>query len=249
MPAGGNHPTTQFDRRAEQHDNQEAHMPHTTPPPSGTLSDGCRPVVGATASARTPDQSPDQSGVTAIWSQTHTDHLGRLWTWDPGFDCYRHADTSGGTILSLPETLADRQLAVRAALPLNVFEWVWEHSRATGLAREVLLNLAWTPAIDYEHLPWPGYLHLWLHSGDDVTVDHQYTEDDLRPVVEAVMELIALGELLLINPSEDPVPMATDFPDNVAVFPSTVDLSRSCLDVTYTLPAYQRWTVEHEVSW
>jgi hypothetical protein len=167
--------------------------------------------------------------------------------WDIGLGCYRH-DEHHGTILCTAEALADRQIEARAGLPLNVFEWVWEHSCATGLAREVLLNLAWTPAIDYEPLTWPGYLHLWLHSGDDVTVDHQYVEDDLRPVVEAVIELIALGELLLITTPVLPV-VVPEPPDGEPTLPAGVDLSRACPDVTYTLPAYQQWLTEHEVSW
>jgi hypothetical protein len=168
--------------------------------------------------------------------------------WDPGLDCYRH-DEHHGTILCTAETLADRQIEARTGLPLNVFEWVFAYSRATGLARQVLLNLAWDEAADLEPAPWPGYTYLWNNTSDNVARGQQHTEADLEPIADAVVELIALGELLLINPSEDPVPVATDFPDNVAVFPSTVDLSRSCPDVTYTLPTYQRWTVEHEVAW
>jgi hypothetical protein len=43
--------------------------------------------------------------------------------------------------------------------------------------------------------------------------------------------------------------VASNALDTDPVFPSTVDLSRECPSVRYTLPTYQRWTVEHEVSW
>lgn len=204
-------------------------MPHTPPQPSGTLTAG-RSVVGATASARTPDQSPDQSGVTAFWdlSQPIT------------------TDTAGKRYL----TLKDRHTSG----PRNIFEWVITNSRATGLAKQCLLNLAWPDEVDFDHPTWPGYLHLWLHLADEdlaaaglrVT---EFTEADLDPVVEAVLELIALGELLLINPSEDPVPVASDALDTDPVFPSTVDLSRECPSVRYTLPAYQQWMTRTEVAW
>jgi hypothetical protein len=221
-------------------------MPHTTPNPSGTLTTGCRPVAGATASARTPDSLPGPSGVCAIWPQTHTDHLGRRWVWVPDYECYRHdEDPFGSTALSLPQTLADRQIAHRATLPVNVFEWVFAHTRATGLAREVLLNLAWNEAVDLEPTPWPGYVYLWNNTSDTVEVGHQHTDADLEPIADAVVELIALGELLLITTPVLSVPV----PDDAPALPAGVDLSRSCPDVAYTLPAYQQWLVEHEVAW
>jgi hypothetical protein len=225
-------------------------MPHTTPNPSGTLTTGCRPVAGTTASARTPDSLPGPSGVCAIWPQTHTDHLGRAWIWDAGLDCYRHADTDGGTTLALAETLADRQIEVRAGLPVNVFEWVFAHSRATGIARQVLLNLAWDEAADLEPPPWPGYLHLWFNTDDEPgdTNGTQFTESDLNPIADAVVELIALGELLLITTQVLSV-VVPESTDGKPALPAGVDLSRSCPDVAYTLPAYQQWLVKHEVSW
>jgi hypothetical protein len=223
-------------------------MPHTTPTPSGTLTDGCRPVAGTTASARTPDRAAAQSGVCAIWPQTHTDHLGRAWTWDAGLDCYRHADTGGGTTLALAETLADRQIETRAGLPLNVFEWVFAHSRATGVGRQVLLNLAWDEAADLEPPPWPGYLQLWLSVGHDDVDQPPFTEANLEPIADAVTELIALGELLLITTQVLSV-VVPESTDGKPTLPDGVDLSRSCPDVAYTLPAYQQWLVKHEVSW
>jgi hypothetical protein len=223
-------------------------MPHPTPTPSGTLTNGCRPVAGTTASARTPDSLPGPSGVRAIWPPTHTDHLGRAWTWDAGLDCYRHADTDGGTTLALAETLADRQIEVRAGLPLNVFEWVFAHSRATGTTRQVLLNLAWDEAADLEPLPWPGYLQLWLSAGHDDVDQPPFTEANLDPIADAVIELIALGELLLITTPVLPV-VVPESPDGEPALPAGVDLSRCCPEVAYTLPAYQQWRVEHEVSW
>jgi hypothetical protein len=179
-----------------------------------------------------------------------------VWTWDAGLDCYRHADTDGGTTLALAETLADRQIEVRAGLPINVFEWVFAHSRATGTTRQVLLNLAWDEAADLEPPPWPGYLQLWLSAGHDDVDQAPFTEANLEPIADAVIELIALGELLLINHSEDPVPVAPvvvaedgRIYGHVAAWPNPADLARACPNVTYTLPAYQQWRVEHEVSW
>lgn len=109
---------------------------------------------------------------------------------------------------------------------MNVFEWVWEHSRAVGLAREILLELAWDPATDRALPHWPGYLQLWFHTGDDAGPNHSYTESDLYPIEVAVLELLALEELSL---------------DALAIARTGADLSRACPDVTYTFPAYRTW--------
>lgn len=201
-------------------------MPHTHHDPSGTLTAG-RLVAGTTASARTPDASPDQSGVTAFWdlSQPIT------------------TDADAGRYLTLKE---------RHALGAqDAFEWAWEHSRATGIAREVILNLAWQldGDVDTDHDDrWPGYLHLWLHTSTHVPDGHVYTDIDVEPVADAVTELIALGELLLINPGEDPDAVALDEP-LVPMFPGApVDLSRACPNVAYVLPSYQEWILR-EVAW
>lgn len=218
------------------------------PQASVTLTTGT-PVGGTAASAVAPDKSsPTGPGLRAIWPPTHTDHLQRYWVWDPGLDCYRY-DEHHGTILCTAETLADRQIAHRATLPLNVFEWVFAYSRATGLARQVLLNLAWDEAADLEPPPWPGYLQLWLNTddqpGDIIT---PFTEAHLNPIADAVMELIALGELLLITTPVFPC-LVPDPHDDVPALPAGVDLSRACPDVEYTLPAHQQWLTEHEVAW
>jgi hypothetical protein len=164
--------------------------------------------------------------------------------WDPGLGCYRH-DEHHGTILCTAETLADRQIEARAGLPLNVFEWVFTHTRATGLSREVLLNLAWDEAVDLEPAPWPGYVYLWINSR---TEGHEFTDVDLERVADSVVELIALGELLLITTPVLPV-VVPESPDSEPALPTDVDLSRSCPDVAYTLPAYQQWLIEHEAAW
>lgn len=126
-----------------------------------------------------------------------------------------------------PGVIADRWLELKAkTTPAgNVFEWRWEHSQATGLAREVLLRLAWD--WDYEDAPapwnrmprWPGYRCLALDF-DDVTVDD---------VMEAVVQLVALGELHI---------------DELAVARTGADLSRGCPEVAYTFPGYQKWLAE-----
>jgi hypothetical protein len=167
--------------------------------------------------------------------------------WDTGLGCYRH-DEHQGTILCTAEALADRQIEARAGLPLNVFEWVFAHSRATGLARQVLLNLAWDEAADLEPPPWPGYLQLWLSAGHDDVDQAPFTEANLDPIADAVIELIALGELLLITTPVLSV-VVPESPDGEPALPAGVDLSRCCPEVAYTLPAYQQWRVEHEVSW
>jgi hypothetical protein len=148
--------------------------------------------------------------------------------------------------LCLAETLADRQIETRAELPINVFEWVFTHSRATGLARQVLLNLAWDEAADLEPPPWPGYVYLWINSR---TEGHEFTNADLERVADAVVELIALGELLLITTPVDPCLVPDPAAEDSPALPAGVDLSRSCPDVGYTLPAYQQWLVDHEQAW
>jgi hypothetical protein len=164
-----------------------------------------------------------------------------VWTWDAGLGCYRN--DSGGTVLCLAETLEGRQIGARADLPINVFEWVFVHSRAPRLAREVLLNLAWNEAADLEPPDWPGYDV--LATATSQTAGSISTVDD---IADAVVELIALGELLLITTPVDPC-LVPDPADDAPALPAGVDLSRSCPDVAYTLPAYQQWLVEHEVSW
>lgn len=201
-------------------------MPHTPHQPSGTLTPG-RSYAGTTASARTPDESPDQSGVTAFWD------------------------------LSQPITTdadAERYLTLKARHTpgaQGAWEWAWEHSRATGTAREVILNLARQLDGDTDSDPdetWPGYLHLWLHTSADVPDGHVYTDADLEPVADAVTELIALGELLLIKPGEDPGAVALDEPYAPMFLGGPVDLSRACPHVGYVLPGYQQW-LEREVAW
>jgi hypothetical protein len=206
-------------------------MPHKHHNPSGTLASG-RSIAWATASARTPDQSPDQSGVTAFWD------LSQIITTDSDAERYltlkqRHT----------PETWSH-----------GAFEWAWEHSRATGIAREVILNLAWQLNGDTDFEPndrWPGYLHLWLHTSDDIAPmdeGHHYTEEDLEPIADAVTELIALGELLLIKPGEDPGAVGLDEPYAPMFLGGPVDLSRACPHVGYVLPGYQKW-LSREVAW
>lgn len=193
-------------------------MPHASHQPSGTLTPGCS-YAGTTASARTPDQSPDQSGVTAFW--------------DPSRPITTDAD-------------AERYLTLkqRHTLPAQgAFEWAWEHSRATGIAREVILKLAWDCGAFVR--TWPGYLDLWVRVTGDGLGGRFYTDADLEPIADAIVELIALGELLLINPGEDPDAVDPDGP----MFPGApVDLSRACPHVSYTLPGYQQW-LDREVAW
>lgn len=228
---------------------------------SGTLTAGT-PVGGKAASATAPDTRPPTGpGLRAIWPQTCTDRDGRLWTWDREIGCYSH-DGPDGPILRTRELLrdvhgpltspacaghpndpAERYLNLKDRSTSgagNAFEWVLEHSRATGLAKHVLLNLAFEVDGDVDNEPtignppWPGYLHLWLLVDDGSYASMApFTESDLDPIAEAVMELIALGELLLITEQVDP---------------SSMDLARSCPGVEYTLPTYRAWTVR-ELAW
>jgi hypothetical protein len=169
------------------------------------------------------------------------DRDNRLWTWDQGLSCYRHdePDPDGGTILRTAEILRDAHGPLRdPQAPGNVFEWVLEHSRATGLAQKILRVLAFEdegPEEDGTPEPatWPGYTHLWICTGDDVPTDYVFTQADCEPIADAVVELIVLGELSL---------------DRLGMRRSGANLSRSCPEVTYGFPAYQQWLTEHEVT-
>jgi hypothetical protein len=199
-------------------------MPHKHHNTSGTLAPG-RSIAGATASEQTPDQSPDQSGVCSFWDLT------------------KPITTAAD---------AERYLALKARHtpgPSGAFEFVWEHTHATGTAREILLILAWQLDGDLILDPddeWPGYLYLWRYtSGNE---GRSSTEANLEPIADAVTELIALGELLLINPGEDPGGVALDEPYAPMFLGGPVDLSRACPHVGYVLPGYQQW-LAREVAW
>lgn len=177
-----------------------------------------------------------------------TDRHNRLWTWGDELGAYRHDNGVTTTLADLatlqaeegplgapptsgnvddPDVLAERWLELKAkATPArNIWEWCWEHSQATWLAREVLLRLTWewdnedAPAPWNRIPPWPGY-HCLALDLDDVTADD---------VMEAVVQLVALGELHI---------------DELAVARTGSDLSRGCPEVTYTFPAYQKWLDE-----
>lgn len=189
------------------------------------------------------------------WPHQVNDRDGLLWTWDDTFTCYRHDSPDHGTILRNaetlltdhgpltapthtgppddPDTIADRVLDLKnraAPDPGNVFEWHLEHSRATDLARHVLLSLAFLA--DTPHPSWVGYRQLWFTTGPEH--NQGFAEADLEPIADAVTELIILGELSL---------------DAVAVARHRSDLSRECPEVTYGFPAYQQWLISHEVAW
>lgn len=217
-------------------------------------------VVGGTQRAVPPEPpGPGVSAITGpIWPYQVTDRHGLLWTMvnEVNAGYYRH-NGANSTVLSVPEELRDHDgplalyidspfsdiiddpdlldgvLAAKRVehQPRNVFEWVWEHSRADNLAREVLLELAWSYDIDDSPSTWPGYLHLRFHT---VPEGHTFTETDLDPVADAVTELIALEELSI---------------DADAISRWNSDLTRSCPQVTYGFPAYQQWLVSHEVPW
>lgn len=170
-----------------------------------------------------------------------TDRDGRLWTWDTVFACYRNDVPGRGTVLS---SLADlhtksgpltdppsswglgdssdvreRILTERARPAGNVFEWALEHSRATGVARDVVRLLAWDDHHDSADPPsWSGYRYLDREARP--ATDLQGCGGD---ITQAVLELIALGELELHGITDD------------------TDLAWPCPEVTYTFPAYLTW--------
>lgn len=227
--------------------------PGTLPPshgPSRTVD------IGETASQPPEATAPGVLAITGpIWPRQVTDRYDRVWTWVRGYSCYRYDGSGTHTIFSDPEPLRDQDgplylvsdvneiihpdlaqynLDVRRTTPAvgNAFEWAWEHSRAEGLARAVLLTLAWD-ADPYAPTPWPGYTHLWIHTGTDVDPNHKHTRRDLDPVADAVVELAALDELgiQLIDRN------------------ACIDYARSSPLANYVLPGYQRWMTEHEVAW
>jgi hypothetical protein len=72
-----------------------------------------------------------------------TDKYWRTWTHEPTWAAYRHDDESGTTLVT-PDELS----SLDNMPPGNVFEWCWEHSTATGIARDVLLMYAFTADSD-----------------------------------------------------------------------------------------------------
>lgn len=205
---------------------------------TATLTDQ---VHRRTKTSRSPVPTPDGTGDRAIWPPmiplAVEDRHDRRWTWDPARLAYTHTPNGGGTMIKTigelqsdcgpigpagpsipddPDQLAEMYLVLkdRTTRPAgNVFEWVFEHSRSTGLARTVLEILAWDDQHDPPVPPsWPGFTYLGRDS-----------ESHVDDVGQAVMELIALGELTMMS--------ITD----------SWDLAFSCPGVTYGFPAYQTW--------
>lgn len=164
---------------------------------------------------------PDQTGGSCFPTELGDRH-GRLWTLDRAQGCYRH-DSDYGTVFRTLGMLraeegpltgppsrdgsdaeAERYLDVKDLFaPVgNVFEWVLAHSRATGLAREVLRTLAWNAQPDTVNV-WPGAEHLARVLADN-------SDDGVGDVEQAQMELIALGELTFYGQREDQ--LAYQFP-------------------------------------
>jgi hypothetical protein len=181
-----------------------------------------------------------------------TDRHNRLWTWADEFGGYRHdngvmtrladlediaaeagpltAPDTGGKVDDL-NVVAEQWLELKAKTtpPGNVFEWCWECSRGSHLAREVLLRLAWDwdsedePEPWNRTPPWPGYSCLAL----------DFDEFPVDDIARAVIELVALDELHI---------------DELAVARTGADLSRGCPDVAYSFPAYRNWLAEQATT-
>ncbi|MGH3477895.1 MAG: hypothetical protein ACRDTZ_01015 [Pseudonocardiaceae bacterium] len=102
----------------------------------------------------------------------------------------------------------------------NVFEWCWEHSRAEGDTRRILLWLAFRD----EHYGTQPKLPSITAIGSALNVPW-------HAVSRHLTELVNLGELSLN-------------PDDQAITYDTYELS-----AYYEFSAYQAWLTEHEVAW
>ena len=176
------------------------------------------PLTSRTADAQSPGTAvcairphPDAATNPQLFALPPdiTDQHGTRWYWSAFFGAYR-ADLPGSGTWAWDQ----------ADLCGNAFEWAWSESRASDLARQVLLKLIWRWETT-DTSTWPGYWWIW-----DKT-----TADLIEDVEDAVLELVALGELSL-----DPQAIAAG---------RDLDLADVCPSVRCWLPAYQAWAIQH----
>jgi hypothetical protein len=196
--------------------------PTPQPPQRATLPGNTAAVVSPSAQTAGPPGSavcairphPDAATNPALHATPPdiTDQFGTQWTWSTLFGGYR-ADVPPGTWVCDPSDLCG-----------NAFEWAWSESHASDLGRQILLVLVW----EWDRHPdttatWPGYNPLWDR------IDPAHTEIGFEQVEDAVLELIALGELTL-----DPQAIAAA---------RGADLTGAMPTVRCWLPAYQAWAL------